>query len=770
MRRIIALLLILAFSLSMVGCNNNTSNTEQHPVTNQPIVINGVEIQDSFISLEFKPIEVKPIDVNEITVDKILVNCITVKEIETIEIDPVTINDEFVYVAYQNFVSIYGDDFSLKDFLVDLGIGAGCVLVYVTLSVAGGPVGTFFGAILTSQFTTSAVVIGTAIDAAVSAYQAYQEGGDLSYILGHMLNGVADGIKWSAILAPLTGVVDGIKAIKAVKALKKVPGLEDITDKEARKIFEVLADIINKADGSLDNLSDDAFKNLAKNLPKDMTEELTEQVLKNIITNKQLIVDIIKKFNPFNVSKKVVKALQDNFLKQTGLSDDAAKELIKLLKKGTIKSLEEISDEFARDFIEKNLFEFVQYFGSSLSKDFIDNYIKKTLGDDAFDLMKKFITSDDLYLELVKKIGRESADEVVSDTNTLIMLQLRYGSKNVNKLVNVHTLYEQMLKSNNIPENQVSEALSDIIKGKIKNISDIEKINKQLAKNLINSREVVAKSIKNLGNGKSLSGLLDDIAQKGMEVMDIKPEIAADIINNSLTKTDIVSRYGDDVYKKLFSTNNYDLTINCLEIQNKVNKSLTKELTTDALKSKGLADDIVENILSGKGITEWGIADEQIMSLSNMVADYYRMTDINIYRNYINEIAEKRGEYIADFLEKYKKSGNKITKIEYAGDIMEPHINSNPAYIKSKYGNIYMSKKGFPIFDEYAIARIELPDLEGLDDDILRANVIHHGTQTSIPGYTWHHLEDGKTLILIPTDLHEAYRHTGGAALIREGL
>ena len=78
---------------------------------------------------------------------------------------------------------------------------------------------------------------------------------------------------------------------------------------------------------------------------------------------------------------------------------------------------------------------------------------------------------------------------------------------------------------------------------------------------------------------------------------------------------------------------------------------------------------------------------------------------------------------------------------------------------------------GFAIFDDYAIARVEIPDLIGDEtDDIAKANLIHHGTQVSIPGYTWHHLEDGKTLILIPTDLHEAYRHTGGAALIREGL
>ena len=58
----------------------------------------------------------------------------------------------------------------------------------------------------------------------------------------------------------------------------------------------------------------------------------------------------------------------------------------------------------------------------------------------------------------------------------------------------------------------------------------------------------------------------------------------------------------------------------------------------------------------------------------------------------------------------------------------------------------------------------------GADDITEIANMLHHGNTLSIPGYTWHHLEDGKTLILIPTDLHNAYRHTGGASLLREGL
>ena len=47
--------------------------------------------------------------------------------------------------------------------------------------------------------------------------------------------------------------------------------------------------------------------------------------------------------------------------------------------------------------------------------------------------------------------------------------------------------------------------------------------------------------------------------------------------------------------------------------------------------------------------------------------------------------------------------------------------------------------------------------------DIRLANLLYFGTDKGISGYTWHHLEDGKSMILIPTELHQAVKHTGGA-------
>ena len=42
--------------------------------------------------------------------------------------------------------------------------------------------------------------------------------------------------------------------------------------------------------------------------------------------------------------------------------------------------------------------------------------------------------------------------------------------------------------------------------------------------------------------------------------------------------------------------------------------------------------------------------------------------------------------------------------------------------------------------------------------------------QTGFEDYTWHHSHDGKTMILVPSDLHDAARHFGGDTITRARL
>jgi len=49
----------------------------------------------------------------------------------------------------------------------------------------------------------------------------------------------------------------------------------------------------------------------------------------------------------------------------------------------------------------------------------------------------------------------------------------------------------------------------------------------------------------------------------------------------------------------------------------------------------------------------------------------------------------------------------------------------------------------------------------------LRAQNEAVGLKHTPAGMVWHHVEDGKTMLLIPKDIHKAAAHTGGIAVIR---
>jgi RHS repeat-associated protein len=76
---------------------------------------------------------------------------------------------------------------------------------------------------------------------------------------------------------------------------------------------------------------------------------------------------------------------------------------------------------------------------------------------------------------------------------------------------------------------------------------------------------------------------------------------------------------------------------------------------------------------------------------------------------------------------------------------------------------------GFPDFGPYARETFISDNLtSNRAIDAAKANAAFRRTHTPV-GYTWHHVEDGRTMILIPSDLHRAVRHTGGVAVLRQG-
>jgi RHS repeat-associated protein len=75
--------------------------------------------------------------------------------------------------------------------------------------------------------------------------------------------------------------------------------------------------------------------------------------------------------------------------------------------------------------------------------------------------------------------------------------------------------------------------------------------------------------------------------------------------------------------------------------------------------------------------------------------------------------------------------------------------------------------KGFPDFSKWAVETVQLEGLTGkygVDEAMALKEL---GMKATPEGFVWHHVEDGKTMQLIPDDIHNAAQHTGGAAVIR---
>ena len=94
-----------------------------------------------------------------------------------------------------------------------------------------------------------------------------------------------------------------------------------------------------------------------------------------------------------------------------------------------------------------------------------------------------------------------------------------------------------------------------------------------------------------------------------------------------------------------------------------------------------------------------------------------------------------------------------------------------PGALAAKYPvGVRFTTDGHPDFSPYAKATVLLDDLTGKGADFERANLASGfgNTRAAPAGYVWHHVEDGHTMLLVPKDLHDAVRHTGGCAVLRE--
>jgi hypothetical protein len=115
-----------------------------------------------------------------------------------------------------------------------------------------------------------------------------------------------------------------------------------------------------------------------------------------------------------------------------------------------------------------------------------------------------------------------------------------------------------------------------------------------------------------------------------------------------------------------------------------------------------------------------------------------------------------------DLGEGYAQVGRRPINSKFAGQRF-PLQDRRPDLAEKYPESVEFTSQGFPDFSPYAIAKVELPYL-GIDRaaDFDLANEIRGAQQEA--DYVWHHVEDGKTMLLIPRDLHRAISHAGGIA------
>ena len=828
----LVLTILFSVSTTLISCSMDDAGTEDEtPPEDGGLIVDGVEIKEAFVEIDFNEIVLNAVDVKEINVEEIEVNPAIISEITLIETQVTTINDEFVYLAYQNFVDYYGEDVDWGQLGKDFLIGGAVVLVFVTVALATGGTASFFGAVLLSEFSVGALVIGAAIDAAISGYLAYQEGGDASYILGHMLNGVADGFKWGAILAPVSFaggklIEKGAKAIKgAINGMRasqkaaKIAAL-GVTAKQASDIFQHMPEIVKYTGAYGEDVANKTLKEAYQAASKELSQELTEDLFIKAFRNKSALLEIVEQLNPYNVSDKILKVSQEIYVKKavSNISDDVAENVIKQFKNGSIKKLDDIAESALRNQIKETPGEFVKLFGNRISKELLDDIVKETLGGEQ--IVQKFaksITKKIAYAELLDEMSKETLDNIL-DKNYFV-IGAKFGQKNLNNLFNSQALYKAIQDTNSLEgishktiKNVMEGLFSGTVKVETKTVNGVtqtlvsvgsESIDSQVAKrlgdNLLKERDALSVVLKNMKLSKANAGLLDDIAKTSFkntvdqtisQISDetlkqqaqqaaqlLTPDVLSKVFNNTIKKADLDEATYNQLKK--YAQQLFDVMKN----QTTPNKTLINDLVVDVLKEQNIPESAISKIIKGASINTWELADKQVASISNVVASYYQAADLSTYYNFVVEYADVRSNLIRAFIEEYENmvdpiTGRKNTIInkKYAGGIME--LNPTESFseaelklIKEKYGDILMTKTGSPIFDKYAIGRVVSDYLTGDSAaDIALANQLHHGTNKTPVGYTWHHLEDGKTMILIPYDLHHAYKHTGGADLLRNGL
>lgn len=95
------------------------------------------------------------------------------------------------------------------------------------------------------------------------------------------------------------------------------------------------------------------------------------------------------------------------------------------------------------------------------------------------------------------------------------------------------------------------------------------------------------------------------------------------------------------------------------------------------------------------------------------------------------------------------------------------NADGSTTYTDKTGREVTYDKNGHADFTPHAEAEVQIDGLTGnhpLDEAMANKAV---GLESTPKDYTWHHVQDGKTMQLVPRDVHQTFPHTGGASILK---
>ncbi len=192
----------------------------------------------------------------------------------------------------------------------------------------------------------------------------------------------------------------------------------------------------------------------------------------------------------------------------------------------------------------------------------------------------------------------------------------------------------------------------------------------------------------------------------------------------------------------------------------------------DLVKQTGLTTDQLDDIMKHTGLNADELADalkkgDLLDIIQGRNIDFSKVST----NGYDNAVSSGLKPSNSPTLDTWTKKGGTI-EVNADGSIWKyTDIDGNVVYYRDGFPDFYPYKH-----PEVNPVTIEVTKPKNNDADFKAANEAAGLGANSTPpvddmskppdGYTWHHMEDGKTMILVESDIHKQFTHIGGQSIV----